>query len=65
MLKINQEGRTELTNIESLEFNIFKIQECTMSNELVTVSSYILAKENIFLSQKMPLEVFLNFMEKI
>jgi hypothetical protein len=65
MLKINIDGREELNKIESIEFNIFKIQLCTVSNELVTITSFILAKENIFASKKLPVNVFLSFIEKI
>ncbi len=65
MLKVNLDGREELKKIDTLDFNIFKIQQYTLSNELVTVTSYILAKENIFASKKLQISTFLNFIEKI
>ena len=65
LLKVNIDGRDELNKIETLDFNVFKIQQYTVSNELVTITSYILAKENIFASKKLPISTYLNFMEKI
>lgn len=38
----------EMQDCERLEFNIFKIREETNESELLTITSYILAKENIF-----------------
>jgi hypothetical protein len=37
-----------LKKIEQLDFNIFYVEHETMGNELVTVASYIFAKEGIF-----------------
>lgn len=37
-----------LENIDSSRFNIFKIRELTKGNELVIVSSYLLAKNDLF-----------------
>ena len=48
MLGIKGETRAEMRKIESLEFDIFKIRTDTNENELVTVISYMLAKENSF-----------------
>jgi hypothetical protein len=48
ILKIKGEVRNELKKIEQLDFNIFYVEHETMGNELVTVASYILAKEGIF-----------------
>ena len=36
-----------------------------MENELVTVTTYLLAKENLFSSLKINIDTFLNFIEKI
>lgn len=65
MLKINLDGREELHRVDTYEFNVFKIQELTLSNELVAVTSYILAKENIFATKKIPVSTFINFMDRL
>lgn len=64
-LAINQAAREELTLIDQLSFNIFKVQEMTLQNELVTVTSYILAKQSIFSKMNIPYDIFLTFMATI
>jgi ribosomal protein L18E len=47
-LGLNAETQNELQKIETLEFNIFKMQAFTKENELMVVSTVILQKEGIF-----------------
>ena len=65
MLKVKGDTRAELRKIEMLDFNIFKIQEDTQDNELVAVTSYILAKENIFAKLSISLETYMKFIQRI
>ena len=43
-----------MTNIHMYDFDIFKVRDMTSNNELVTVVSYIFARENIF--EKLPID---------
>ena len=65
MLGIKGETRAEMRKIETLEFDIFKIRTDTNENELVTVVSYMLAKENTFSKLNMNFEVFMKFIKRI
>lgn len=65
VLNINPQGKDELRKIDLLEYNIFKMQDLTLNNELVVTTSYILAKQNIFQKLNLSFEVFLTFMTKI
>ena len=47
VLKLNKLSLNELSKLESYTFNIFTLKEQTNNNELVTLVSYIWAKENI------------------
>ncbi len=55
----------ELAKVSSLDFDIFRIQELTNQNELVTVISYIMGKENLFEELDIPFDIFLRFITKI
>lgn len=55
----------ELRKIETLEFNIFKLQAYTQDNELMVVASFILSKEGIFTRLPVKQEAFLRFEERI
>jgi len=50
-----------LNKLETTEFDIFKVRELTEENELVTVISYLLAKEKIFDTLPIVNEKFLGF----
>jgi hypothetical protein len=64
-LKFNPVVKNEMQKIDELEFNIFKVQEFTQNNELVSTAAYILAKHDIFSNINCSFEVFLNFIKKI
>lgn len=48
-----------------LDFNIFNLAKETDSNELITVVTHILAKENIFDSLNLKFDSFMRFITKI
>jgi hypothetical protein len=64
-MKLNSHSREELKKIDYLEFNIFKIKDETENNELVTVTSLILAKEGIFEKVQLQLDTYMMFMSRI
>jgi hypothetical protein len=55
----------ELDRIETPEFNIFNVREHTEEQELVTVATYLMHKNNIMNNLKIPYEVFTKFMRTI
>ncbi|CDW90418.1 3 5-cyclic nucleotide phosphodiesterase family protein [Stylonychia lemnae] len=65
MLVLNEQAKAELENLQKLEFNIFKIQDYTQQNELITVTSYILAQQNIFQTIQLQYKTFRNFISKV
>lgn len=65
MLKLNSDTRIELASVDQLDFNVFYVREQTLQNELTTITTFILAKENLFQSLKINLDTYLNFIEKI
>lgn len=64
-LNINMAAKEELLKIDTIEFNIFKMQEMTLENELVTTTCFMLAKQQIFQKIAVPFDIFLAFMTKI
>ena len=54
-----------MQNIHMYDFNIFKIRDMTNNNELVTVVSYILARENSFESLPIDTRKFLPFLKEL
>jgi len=64
-LKLNPEAMSEVEKIEGSNFNIFKIENLTMSNELVVTVSHILARERFFSMEGVSFEIVMNFLEKI
>ena len=65
MLKLSDTTIAELNKIMTFDFNIFNVRESTNGNEMVTVVSHILAREEIFDQLPIQNEKFLNFMSKI
>ena len=65
ILNISEDTKEQLKNIDDLKFDIFKVQETTNQNELVTVVTMIFAKEKLF--DKLPIrnDKFLNFIKKV
>jgi hypothetical protein len=64
-LRLKQEASLELNKIETCHLDIFNLEHVTAGNELVAVTSYIIAKENIFQSQNISYDTFLSFMKRI
>ena len=54
-----------MLNIHMYDFDIFKIRDMTSNNELVTVVSYILARENIFEDLPIDQRKFLPFLKEL
>ena len=63
LLKLNGNTIQELSNIEKLDFNIFSVMESTFGEELVTVTSYLLATQNCF--SFIDFDTFRHFMTAI
>ena len=55
----------ELSKIEEYDFNIFNLKKHSNENELVTICSYVLAKEKIFDELPIVNEKYLPFIKKI
>jgi len=51
--------------VKEIEFDIFSVRASTMENELVTVITYIMHKENLFSSLNIRIETFMRFITKI
>ncbi|CDW89816.1 UNKNOWN [Stylonychia lemnae] len=64
-LEFSDKTKKEFEKIATLDFNIFTVQNFTLQNELVTITTYLLAQENMFHSLKIDLETFINFIEHI
>ena len=47
--------------IDSHDFNIFEVKRSTKENELITVTTYLLHKHNIFFNLAIKMETFFNF----
>lgn len=62
---LDEQTKQELCKVTTLDFDIFKIQELTYQNELVTTISYIMAKENLFEELDIQFEIFIRFISKI
>ena len=45
---MNEEASNEMERIGSLDFDIFRLKELVEDKELTLITSYILAKHNIF-----------------
>lgn len=65
VLGLSADAQTELRKLETLDFNIFKLQAFTRENELMVVSTVILQKEGIFHKLSVKQEAFLRFEEHI
>lgn len=64
-LNLSEYALEEMDKIDYLYFNIFNVQSATNDNELVTVSSYILAKHGIFNKININFDTFMCFMKQI
>ena len=54
-----------MKKIETLDFDIFEIKKETNSNELLTVTTFLLHKHKIFSKFKIQVETFMYFIAKI
>lgn len=64
-LHLNDTACEELDKVDQLYFNVFRLQEATNENELITVASYILAKHNVFNKINLNFDTFMNFIKQI
>ena len=64
-LNLGEAACEEMDRIDQLYFNIFHMQEFTHENELVAVTSYILAKHDIFSKVNLSFDTFLHFIKQI
>jgi cAMP-specific phosphodiesterase 4 len=65
ILNLDQNIQDELKIIHTYNFDIFKIKDQTLNNELVTVVSYIMARESIFDSIPVDVIKFLPFLHEL
>jgi len=65
LLQISSHTQAELNRVHLLEFDIFAVRKSTLENELVTVITYILHKEQLFETLGIRLDSFLRFIVKI
>ena len=65
ILGMNEKVVSELQKVENFDFNIFKVQEVSKDNELVSVVCYLFAREKLF--DKLPIrnDKFINFVKKV
>lgn len=64
-LELTDEAIQELALINELRFNIFTLMNATNDNELLTTSTYILAKHSIFNRINLDYATFVSFIKKI
>jgi hypothetical protein len=64
-LSISEPTQQELEKIETVEFNIFTVRKTTLENELVTVITYLLHKEQLFSSININIDTWMRFITKI
>lgn len=65
ILQIDNDTKQEIKKLESLDFDIFKVQESSKENELVVILSYMFARENLFDLLPIRNDRFLNFLKKV
>lgn len=65
ILQINEQTQIELNRVDQVEFNIFNVRKSTMENELVTVITYLLHKEQLFSALNINMDIFMRFINKI
>jgi hypothetical protein len=57
-MNLSAETMNELSNVDNLDFNIFKLKELTKGNELLALSTYLMQTKSLFSTQKINTEVF-------
>jgi hypothetical protein len=57
-MNLSAETMNELSNVDNLDFNIFKLKELTKGNELLALSTYLMQTKSLFSTQKINPEVF-------
>lgn len=64
-MNITQKARELFEKADSLDFDIFKFKDEMKDSELVTLSTMLFEKHDLFKSQKIANSKFLNFVQSI
>lgn len=62
MLHLNQKAQKELSKIDQIDFDIFKLRDATGGNELVTVMSYLVPHCGLMINNAVDVEKLINYM---
>jgi hypothetical protein len=57
-LIINDRTKEELQKVDQVEFDIFSVRKTTLENELVTVITYLMFKEDLFKALNINVDCF-------
>ena len=64
-LNLSAEALEELSQIDSYDFNIFKLRELTNGKELETILPYVLAKTGLIGATKLEFNNLMSFIREI
>ena len=64
-LNLSSEALEELSQIDSYDFNIFKLRELTNGKELETIVPYVLAKTGLIGANKLEFNNLMSFIREI
>ena len=64
-LNLSTEALEELRNVDSYDFNIFRLRELTNGRELETILPYVLAKNGLIGSNKLEFNNLMSFIREI
>jgi hypothetical protein len=65
LFKLNQEAQSELSRIDSKDFDIFNLRDATNGNELVSMLGYLVVQRSLLDDSCLDFEKLINYITAI